>query len=131
MSNQEELPEDLSEDMEVLFIKPYSEDDMLELHATGNTDQALLEIFNRITADDPGLNRFLDIVDAVKQICSLKGYIVADDLVLLYGEKPNLDRAKKAIDEHYTSFFDTVGNFMEENEAREAAKPEIKKPLLN
>ncbi|HIL28420.1 MAG TPA: hypothetical protein EYG18_04040, partial [Micavibrio sp.] len=92
------LPDDITEDMNVLFIKPYSEDDMLDLQLAGNTDESLQKIFARITAQDPNLDRFLDIVDAVKQICGLKGYMVADDLVFLYGEKENLDRAKKAID---------------------------------
>ena len=125
------LPDDITEDMNVLFIKPYSEDDMLDLQLAGNTDEALQKIFARITAQAQNLDRFLDIVGVVKQICGLKGYMVADDLVFLYGEKENLDRAKKAIDEHYTSFFETVGSFMEQSAEREAAKPVEPKPRLN
>ena len=127
----EELPSDITKDMEVLFIKPYTEDDMMDLQLAGNSDAALQKIFARITAQDPNLDRFLDIVDAVKQICGLKGYMVADDLVFLYGDKPNLDKAKKAIDEHYTSFFETVGSFMEQSAEREAAKAAEPKPRLN
>lgn len=132
MPEKLELPEDLTEDMEVLFINPYDPEDYEEMQLTGITDEKLAEAFHKANARDPGFQHFEDKVGVVKTMLGVGGYVVGDDLILLYGDKDALLKAQESLKGDYHCFFDTVGNFMEHCESDDAVLtiPE-QKPTVN
>jgi hypothetical protein len=108
-----ELPDDLSEDMEVLFVNHYSPEEALEIRSLGASDERITEIFKRANKRDPGLKNWEDIMGFIKAENKLGGYIVGADLIILYGERDRLENAKRQITENnYNCFFETIGNFM-------------------
>ena len=113
MSVEIEVPEHLLDDMVVLFINPYSPEDSEELNYMGATDEKLIDSFKRTNAADPGFQKWEDTVATVMTMHGLAGYSVGDDLIILYGDKEQLDSAKSSLEALYTCFFDTIGHFKE------------------
>ncbi len=135
MSNETddfELPDDLTEDMVVLFVKPYSPEDSEYLARTGCGDKEMREVFERANAKDPDFVVFEDTVGVVKTLLGLGGYVIGDDLILLHGDMDDLKRAEAELKDRYTCLFETVGDFLnfakdEENLLRIPAN----KPVIN
>jgi hypothetical protein len=127
-----ELPEDLTADMEVLFVKPYSPEETLEMRLYGATDERLKSIFKRAEARDPGFANFENKVGLVKTVLGLGGYILGDDLIVLHGERTALQKAQESLKGEYTCFTDTIGAFLRHLESDNAVVTiEAPKPVLN
>lgn len=129
---QLELPADLTDDMEVLFVNPYHPDDSKLLHLSGGSDEQLKSLFKKAESWDPGFQAFEDKVAAVKTLLGLGGYVIGDDLILLYGDRKALEKAHNSLKDDYTCFFDTVGGFLKFAAQEDAAVViQEKKPKLN
>jgi len=127
-----ELPEGLTEDMEVLFINPYSPGDSRYLQMAGASDRELMQIYNQAAARDPGFQKFEDKVGLLKTMLGLGGYCLGDDLIILYGDKSALEKVQDSLKDEYTCFFDTIGAFLKHCESEDAVVTiEERKPLLN
>ena len=132
MSIEIELPDDLNEEMDVLFIKPYSPEDSAYLQQCDSSDAALRKIFAKTLAADPDLQIFEDTVATVKTMLGLGGYIVGDDLILLHGDKAALLKAENSLKHKYTCMIDRLGNFLDfaRRDGNVAILPE-EKPTLH
>lgn len=132
MTVELELPDDLTEDMEVLFINPYSPEDSAYVKLSTAPDEELKDIFRRTSARDPGFQQFEDKVGAIKTVLGLGGYLLGDDLIILYGDRAAMQKAHDALKDEYTCFFDTMAAFLEHIKSEDAVVTiEAPKQVLN
>ena len=112
MTKPENWPEELTDDMEVLFIKPYTPEEARSVQMAVNQDEAVKQAFMRANARDPDFQKFEDTIATYKTVLGLGGYILGDDLILLYGDKEDLQKVYDGVKDEYACFFDTVGKFL-------------------
>ncbi len=127
-----ELPDDLTNDMEVLFIKPYTPDEDSLIRRSGGSTFFLRQAYEQASRRDPGFKEFEDKVALVKTVFGLGGYILGDDMIILYGDRNKLDRAHGSLKNDYACFFATIGSFLKNLEDPDAVVViPAEKPVIN
>jgi hypothetical protein len=127
-----DLPDDLTTDMEVLFVTPYSQEQTDDVKYSADQNDALIQAYKTATMQDPEFQHFEDTVAVLKTMHGVGGYIVGADMILLYGDKDKLETIAASLKSstNYSHFFETVGNFMQHMDG-EDAKVVLPGPTLN
>ncbi|MCB9991185.1 MAG: hypothetical protein H6867_07365 [Rhodospirillales bacterium] len=98
MTNNIDWPDDLLQDKDALFVRPYSATDFEHLQQAGGDTDILRDLFHAAIAKDPGLLVFQNIIAAVKTANGLRGYGVGEDLYVLCGDDDKLQRAREELE---------------------------------
>ena len=113
MSKPDNWPEDeLPDDLEVLFIKPYTPEQQDEMMRAGLTDDAVRKAFEEANARDPDFRAFEDTITVYTMTFDLGCYMIEDDLALMFGDRDKLEKVYDALEDQYVCFYETVGNFL-------------------
>lgn len=92
----------------VLFVTPYNPEETELMRLGGVSEAEKHAAYLAAQTADPGLSRFLSVVDICAQKLDLAVFMPGDDLVILIGEQKSLEDAKKALESDYDCHLNTV-----------------------
>lgn len=108
--------DNIPRDKEVLFVAPYTPEDIEEAQLSGGGEDLMIRAFQNAVMRDPDFHNYLTNVAKIGGELGLTTYMPADDVIILDGERKAMEAAMDKLDETYYCHFNTTADFLSATE---------------